>query len=47
LVRRIAMGEERWVSVEEIAVHLGVSKETIYRWLSKDHIPAHRLGREI
>ncbi|MEI8025284.1 MAG: transcriptional regulator [Pseudomonadota bacterium] len=25
--------EERWLSGEEIAVHMGVSKETVYRWL--------------
>ena len=36
---------ERWLSVEEIAAHLGVSKETIYRWLEKQKIPAHRMGR--
>lgn len=36
---------ERWLSVEEIATHLGVSKETIYRWLEKEKIPAHRMGR--
>ncbi|MGZ3634331.1 MAG: helix-turn-helix domain-containing protein [Parachlamydiaceae bacterium] len=36
---------ERWLSVEEIAAHLGLSKETIYRWLDKEKIPAHRVGR--
>jgi len=36
---------ERWLSVEEIAAHLGISKETVYRWLEKDKIPAHRVGR--
>jgi excisionase family DNA binding protein len=36
---------ERWLSVEEICSHLGVSKETIYRWLEKKKIPAHKLGR--
>ena len=36
---------ERWLSVDEIAVHLGVSKETIYRWLDRDAIPAHRVGK--
>jgi excisionase family DNA binding protein len=36
---------ERWLSVEEIAAHLGLSKETIYRWLEKQKIPAHRMGR--
>lgn len=36
---------ERWLSVEEIAGHLGISKETIYRWLEREKIPAHRVGR--
>lgn len=36
---------ERWLGVEEIATHLGVSKETIYRWLDRERIPAHRIGR--
>ena len=40
---------ERWLSVEEIAGHLGVSKETVYRWLEKEDekkkIPSHRIGR--
>lgn len=37
---------ERWFSVEEIAAHLGVSKETIYRWVEKEKIPAHKVGRQ-
>jgi excisionase family DNA binding protein len=36
---------ERWLSVEEIAAHLGVSKETVYRWLEKGKVPAHKVGR--
>lgn len=36
---------EPWYSVEEIARHLGVSKETIYRWLEKEKVPAHRVGK--
>jgi excisionase family DNA binding protein len=36
---------EPWVSVEGIALHLGVSKETIYRWLERKRIPAHRIGK--
>lgn len=36
---------EPWLSVEELSRHLGVSKETIYRWLERKRIPAHRMGK--
>ena len=36
---------ERWLSLEEIANHLGVSKETIRSWFRKETIPYHRVGR--
>lgn len=36
---------DRWVSVEEIAEHLGVSKDTIYVWIARKDMPAHKLGR--
>lgn len=36
---------ERWLSLEEISLHLGVSKETVYKWLEKGRIPAHKIGR--
>jgi excisionase family DNA binding protein len=36
---------EPWLSVQQIAAHLGVSKETIYRWLDKEKIPVHRIGK--
>ncbi len=37
---------ENWLSVEQIAAHLQVSKETVYRWLDREKIPAHRIGRQ-
>ncbi len=36
---------ERWLSVEEIARHLGVSKDTIRAWIKKNSIPYHKVGR--
>ncbi len=36
---------DRWLSVEEISEHLGVSKDTIYTWRNKKGMPAHRVGR--
>jgi len=39
------MEEKRWRSVDEIAVHLGVSRETVYRWIGGKRLPAHRIGK--
>ncbi len=37
--------EDRWLSVDEISKHLGVSSDTVYRWIEKHSMPAHRMGR--
>ena len=36
---------ERWLSVDEIALHLGVNPDTIYKWITRKGMPAHKLGR--
>jgi excisionase family DNA binding protein len=36
---------ERWLSVDEIAEHLGVKKDTIYKWVRTTDIPFHKVGR--
>jgi excisionase family DNA binding protein len=36
---------ERWSSVDEVTLHLGVSRDTIYRWIEAKALPAHRIGR--
>ena len=36
---------EPWVSVEEVARHLGISKDTVYRWIEARGLPAHKIGR--
>lgn len=36
---------EPWVSVDEVSTHLGVAKDTIYRWIDSRGLPAHRVGR--
>lgn len=35
----------RWLSVDEIAEYLGVRRETIYNWIEKRAMPAHKVGR--
>jgi len=37
---------DRWLSVQEIAYYLGISKETVYRWLEAKKIPAHKIGKQ-
>ena len=37
---------EKWSSLEEIARHLGVSKDTIRNWIKKGVIPHHRVGKQ-
>lgn len=37
---------ESWVSLENIAGHLDVSKDTIRAWIKKGTIPYHKVGRQ-
>ena len=36
---------EPWSSVDDVAEHLGVSRDTVYGWINRSDIPAHRVGR--
>lgn len=36
---------EPWLTLEEIAKHLAVSKETLYRMVKKKQIPFYRIGK--
>lgn len=36
---------DRWVSVYDIAVYLGVKRDTIYKWIGEKGLPAHKVGR--
>jgi excisionase family DNA binding protein len=37
--------KERWLSVAEIAEHLGVNPDTVYKWIERKQLPAHKAGR--
>jgi excisionase family DNA binding protein len=39
------MLEDRWLSVEEIADYLGIKRDTVYKWINRKHMPAHKVGR--
>jgi excisionase family DNA binding protein len=41
----MTMQQERWLSVEEIAAHMGVNPDTVYKWIERRKLPAHRMGR--
>lgn len=36
---------EPWVSVEDVAAHLGVARDSVYRWVEAGRLPAHKVGR--
>ena len=33
------------MSADEIAGHLGVTKDTVYTWIADKAMPAHKIGR--
>ena len=37
--------EDRWLSVDEVAIYLGITRDSIYRWIGSKGMPAHRVGR--
>ena len=37
---------EKWVSLEEIAKHMGLSKDTIRNYIKKGQIPYYRIGKQ-
>ena len=37
--------DTRWLSVADVADHLGVARDTVYRWIDSRGMPAHRVGR--
>ncbi len=37
--------QEAWASVEDVAKHLGIARDTVYRWIESKALPAHRIGR--
>ncbi|MGE0606571.1 MAG: helix-turn-helix domain-containing protein [Pirellulales bacterium] len=36
--------DDRWLSVEEIANYLGVKRDTIYKWIDRKAMPAHKVS---
>jgi excisionase family DNA binding protein len=36
---------DRWLSVDEVAEYLGVSKDTVYAWVTNKGMPGYKVGR--
>ncbi len=36
----------RWYSLKEICEYLGVSRDTIFKWIEHKNMPAHKMGRQ-
>lgn len=36
---------DRWYSVEDIANHLGIKKDTVYKWVKFRGMPFNKVGR--
>lgn len=39
------MNAEPGVTAEQVAQHLGVVKDTVYRWRERKGLPANKIGR--
>ena len=37
--------DDRWMSVDDIAEYLGVSKDTVYSWVASKGMPGFKVGR--
>lgn len=35
---------DRWLSVDEIAAYLGIKRDTVYKWIDRKKMPAHKVG---
>lgn len=37
--------EDNWISLEEAANYMGITKDTVRNWIKKKDIPAHKIGK--
>ena len=37
---------EKWSSIDEVAEHIQVHKDTIRNWIRDGKIPAHKIGKQ-
>ncbi len=39
------MKDDRWLSVDDISAYLGIKRDTVYKWIRRRNLPAHKAGR--
>lgn len=39
------ISDNNWIGIEEVAIYLGVTKDTVRNWIKKTDIPAHKIGK--
>lgn len=39
------MDIDRWLSMKDITQYLGVSRETVVKWIEAKKMPGHRVGK--
>jgi excisionase family DNA binding protein len=37
--------DERWLSVDDVTEYLGIKRFTVYKWVKRLGLPAHKIGR--
>ena len=37
--------DDRWLLVDEVAVHRGGERDTVHKWTDRRSLPAHKAGR--
>lgn len=41
------MNVEKWVNLEDVAVHLSLSQDTVRTWIKEGKLPFYKAGRDI
>ena len=37
--------DSRWLSLEDLSVYLGIKQATVYKWIKRKGMPAHKAGK--
>ena len=37
--------DNRWLSLADLAAYLGIKQATVYKWIKRKGMPAHKAGR--